>query len=62
MELLDNDAPSAVSGLSPCQTKLKRPCDECSDPADLDHGGTVDMIDFAHWANRYLTQIGHEEQ
>jgi hypothetical protein len=35
------------------------PCDECADPADLDHGGTVDMIDLAHWANRYLTQTGH---
>jgi hypothetical protein len=38
------------------------PCDECADPADLNHSGTVDMIDFAHWANRYLTQTGHEEQ
>jgi hypothetical protein len=38
------------------------PCDECADPADLDHGGTVDMIDLAHWTNRYLNQIGHGEQ
>lgn len=35
------------------------PCDECSDPSDLDHSGTVDMKDLAHWADRYLTQTGH---
>ena len=44
------------------QITVNGPCDECADPADLDHSGTVDMIDFAHWANRYLTQTGHEEQ
>ncbi|MHC4083689.1 MAG: DUF6345 domain-containing protein [Planctomycetota bacterium] len=44
------------------QITVKGPCDECSDRADLDHGGTVDMIDLAHWANRYLHQIGHGEQ
>jgi hypothetical protein len=35
------------------------PCDECADPADLNHSGTVDMKDLAHWADRYLTHTGH---
>lgn len=38
------------------------PCDECSDPADLDGDGRVDLKDFAYWANRFLTQTGHQEQ
>ncbi len=44
------------------QITVNGPCDECSDPADLNHSGTVDMIDLAHWANRYLIQTGHVEQ
>ena len=40
---------------------VEGPCDECADPADLTRDGIVDFIDFAHWANRYLTQSGHEE-
>ena len=62
MELLDHDAPPAVIGLPLCHTKLKRPCDECADPADFDGNRKVDLKDFAYWANRYLHQIGHEEQ
>jgi hypothetical protein len=38
------------------------PCDECSDPADFNGDKKVDFKDFAYWANRYLTQTGHEEQ
>jgi hypothetical protein len=44
------------------QITVNGPCDECADPSDLDHSGTVDMVDLAHWANRYLTQIGNEQQ
>ena len=41
---------------------IEGPCDECSDPADLNDNKKVDLEDFAYWANRYLTQTGHEEQ
>jgi len=41
---------------------IEGPCDECSDPADLNGDARVDFKDFAYWANRFLTQTGHEEQ
>ncbi len=41
---------------------IEGPCDECSDPADLDDNKKVDFKDFAYWASRFLTQTGHEEQ
>ena len=40
---------------------VKGPCDECTDPADLNHDGIVDLADLAHLASRHLMQTGHGE-
>ncbi len=41
---------------------VEGPCDECTNPADLNGDGTVDLVDLAHHASRHLMQTGHGEK
>lgn len=40
---------------------VEGPCDECTNPADLDGNGVVDLVDLAHHASRHLMQSGRGE-